>query len=298
MRALAPAVWVEAPHLPAPEGSIVDTNRRRQDLRPPEFTVGRIRSVQHGRRDGGGAEVRLHRCRSRIRGLRARKPALGGQPAAGPAAGGGTAGPLVEQDAGQLREAHRRSVRELVLPRRTGRRLRGAVDSNPPRTAAGRVERDQRTRLRAGTAARLRHLGAARQPRLELRRRPADIQAPGAFRERSGRVAFAGRAASGKRGAGPEPALRGAVPGRSGSGPAAQPGLQRIEPGRDLQDADHDQPGQADEHRALLSPARPGTGESRSAVRGAGEPGRPRRKALRRGPLPAQRPRGRGAGGA
>ena len=225
----------------------------------------RIRRALHGRRDGGGTKIRLHRRRSGVGRLRARQPALGGRPPAGAAAGGGSAGALAEPGAGQLREADRRSGRQLVLSLGARRRLGGARDPDPPRAAPRRVERHQRTGLRSRPAARLRHLGAARQPRMGLRRRPADLPAHGALRARGGRVALAGRAAAGERGPGPERALRRPVPGRRGAWAAAEPRLQRIEPGRDLQDPGDHQPRPADEHRALLPAARPRAVESRQS---------------------------------
>ena len=111
-------------------------------------------------------------------------------------------------------------------------------------------------------------------------------------------MARRGRAAPGERGAGREPALRGALPGRGGGRPPPQPGLQRGEPRRDLQDPGDHQPGAADEHRPLLPSPRARAGEPRGGDRSARRPAPPRRKALHRGPLPAERPRRRGARGA
>ena len=230
--------------------------------------------------------------------MRAREPAVRGRPAAGAAARGGTEAPLAEPDAGELREAHRQPGRELVLPRRAGRRVGRAGDPDPARPGARRVELDQRPRLRPRSTARLRHLGPAREPRLELRRRPAALPADGALRERGGPVAGARGPAPGERGAGPEPALRGPLPGRGGGGPAPQPGLQRREPGRDLQDPGHHQPRAADERRALLPSARAPPREPRGGDRSARHRSHPRRQALHRGPLPAERARGGGGRGA
>ena len=209
---------------------------------------------------------------------------------------GGPPEPLAEPDTDGLREAHRRSGRRLALPRRAGGRLGRAGDPDPARAAARRVERHQLLRLRPRPAARLRYLGPARQPGLELRRRPAGVPAHGALRARGGRVAGAGRPAPGERGPGPEPPLRRAVSGRRGIRPAAQPRLQRGTPGGDLQDPGHHQPGAADERRPLLPSPRAPSVEPPGGERRARAPARPRREAMRRRPLPAERPRARGRG--
>ena len=101
------------------------------------------------------------------------------------------------------------------------------------RPAARRLQRDQRHGLRARPGAGLRHLGADGQPRLELRGRPALLQAHGKLRgRRRRRFPRPRRPAPRHQPRAARPAVRGADQGGGRGRHRAQPRLQRRPAGR------------------------------------------------------------------
>ena len=116
---------------------------------------------------------------------------------------------LLVAGAGRRRQDDRRSRGQLVLLVGAGRGLGRASHRGPARQDAGRLELDQRHGLHSRSGAGLRPLGAARQPRLELSGRAADLQADGALRRRLGRISRPRRPAARHRHAAPQGAAAG-----------------------------------------------------------------------------------------
>ena len=193
-------------------------------------------SLRSGRnRNGNGGRsgfIRLHRGRRGLRRLRAGQPPDRLGPPSRAAARSRRARPAsVDSHPARLRQAVRRRAGELAL--QVGARARTAQPADHPaaRQGAGRIELDQRPALSARPARRLRPLAAARQHRLELRRRAAllpPLGGPGARRGRAARHRRAARRLQRVRAAS---AVRGLHRIGAAGRLSAQRRLQRADPG-------------------------------------------------------------------
>ena len=96
----------------------------------------------------------------------------------------GPAEPSLDAHSGRLRQADHQSRGQLALHLRARGQHQRPPHPGAARQAARRLQRDQRHGLRARPGAGFRHLGADGQPGLELRRRPALLQAHGELRGR------------------------------------------------------------------------------------------------------------------
>ena len=136
---------------------------------------------------------------------------------------------------GRLHQDVLQPPRELALQHGAQRVDRRAAHPRPARQDARRLQLHQRPRLQPRPAHGLRHLGAARQPRLGLRRRAPLLQAHGAAAQRwrdEPDVPRPRRRAHRHRHRLVPPALRGLHRRRRQPRHPAQPGLQRHHPGR------------------------------------------------------------------
>ena len=122
-------------------------------------------------------QLRLRHRRRRQRRLPARQPAEPQSRAQGPAARGRRQGRLVlDRHPGRLPLHHRQPAHRLVLQDRARRAPRRALDPLCARQRARRLLLDQRHDLHARPEGGLGPLGVARQPRLVVGRRAADLQ--------------------------------------------------------------------------------------------------------------------------
>ena len=115
---------------------------------------------------------------------------------------------------------------------RPGAQRRRPLDPDPARQDARRIEFDQRHAVCARQSARLRHLGAVRQPRLVVRFRAALLQEVRALRTRRRRQPRPRRTAECRRDARTRRIARRFHRRRGGAGLSPQPGLQQRRPGR------------------------------------------------------------------
>ena len=174
--------------------------------------------------------------------------------ASGAGAGSGPGKPSLVADPGRLRQADPEPGSKLAVFFGTRRRHRSAPHPDSARQAAGRLVIDQRHGVRARPVAGLRHLGAARQSRLELPRGAADLQGHGKLPgRRRRRVPRPQRAAEGQRKQRKRTDLRRADQGGRRGRHRLHEGLQRRAAGRHRHDADDDPRRSSHEHRGLLS---------------------------------------------
>ena len=170
--------------------------KSRRDITFPAICAECLR--RGGKKRHGGMGL-CHRGR-RLGGLRAGQPADRGSGRQGAAARGGSARQVdVDRHSRRLHQAAQPQVLQLEL-RDGGRGGHGRpAHSLPARPHARRLELDQRHALCARPAARLRHLGPARQSRLVLFAGPALLQEVGEFRARRRRQPRQGRPAERRR---------------------------------------------------------------------------------------------------
>ncbi len=248
-----------APKARKPTGAIVGRNLRRRPPREliPAWSPATPRAAGEvvDRRRGRlvHADLRLHRGRRRIGRRRRRQQAVGGPAPHGSAARSRPSRPSLDPRSGRLRQDDCRSFGQLAVQLGAGGEHRRSPHPGAARPHAGRLERAERPRLRARAGPGFRHLGADGQPRLELRRRPAVLQAHGALRgRRRRRLPGPRRAAARHQPPAARPAVPGADPGGRRGRHRAQPRLQRGPPGWHRHEPGHDRVAAADEHGALL----------------------------------------------
>ena len=204
--------------------------------------------------------------------------------------GGRQRQPHLDQGAGRLQQDRLQRQAQLGLRDRARSAHRRPQDQIPARQGAGRLGLDQRPSLRARPGGRLRHLGAARLPRLVVGRRAALLQArrePRRRQRRGARPLGPARHRGPARSACAERRLHGRQRGARAETHAR---LQLRRPGRHAALPEHDA------ERPALEPGRrlPEAGdEARQRARdhaGAGRAGRPRRQARHRHHLSPGRP--------
>ena len=197
----------------------------------------------------------------RLGGLRSREPADRGSERQGPAAGGG-ADRQVDVDRHPRRLHQAAEPQDLQLELRDGGRGGHGQPAHPlsARPHARRLELDQRHALRARPAARLRHLGPARQSRLVLFADPALLQEVGEFRARRRRQPRQGRPAERRRHVRHPRAVRCLHRCRGGERLSEEQGLQQRQPGRLRLLPGDDEERQTPVDGARLPRSRPATG--------------------------------------
>ena len=174
--------------------------------------------------------------------MRAGQPAVRGPRQPGPAARGRRARPqLLDPRPDRLLPDHFRSEARLGLPDRAGAGPERPPDPLAARQGARRLVLDRRPRLHPRPEGGFRPLAPARQSGVELRRRPAVLQARRGSGARPRRLARRGGAALGRRQRPPR-AGRGVDPGLHRSRHSAERPLQRRRAGgRRLRPADQPQ---------------------------------------------------------
>ena len=177
---------------------------------------------------GGGTHVpahgRFHHCRRGIGRGRARQPPHRERTLSGAAARGRRRDASAVARADQLCQVHHPAGRQLALCLRARGQHRRAPHPGAARAHARRLERHQRHGVGARPAPGLRPLGPARQPRLELPGRAADLQGHGELRRRRRRDSRPRRPAQDLRHRRERQALRQLLQGRrnpSASSPTA-----------------------------------------------------------------------------
>ena len=187
----------------------------------------------------------------------------------------------VDRHPGRLHQAAQ--PQDLQLELRDGGRGGRGRPAHPlsARPHAGRLELDQRHALRARPAARLRHLGPARQSRLVLFADPALLQEVGEFRARRRRQPRQGRPAERRRHVRHPRAVRRLHRCRRGQRLSEEQGLQQRRPGRLRLLPGDDEERQAPVDGARLPRSGPQPAQPQDRDRCAGEQHHPRGQALR-----------------
>ena len=194
--------------------------------------------------------------------------------------------PHLDQDPGRLQQDRLQRQAQLGLRDRARPLHRQPPHKIPARQGAGRLGLDQRPSLRARPGGRLRHVGAARLPRLVVERRAALLQARRIAHRRQRRRARPLRSAQHRgpaRSALAQPCLHG---GQRGGRPEAYARLQRRRPGRHAPLSADDAERPALEPGRRLSAAGAGAPEPESHHPRPGRDDRPRGQARRRHHLP------------
>ena len=235
--------------------------------------------------------------RRRLGGLRAGQPADRGSRRQGAAARGRPARQIdVDRHSRGLHPAAQPQILQLEFRDGGGRGHGRPAHSLPARPHARRFELDQRHALCARPAARLRHLGPARQSRLVLFAGPALLQEVGEFRARRRRQPRQGRPAQRRRHVRHPRAVRRLYRRRGGERLPEEQGLQQRCAGRLRLLPGDDEERQTPVDGARLPRSDPRSPQPQGRDRCAGEQSHPRRQARRRRRLQRARPGARGAG--